>query len=447
VPERALETAARDGRFEAEGWRVRKDGSRFWASVIIDPIRDEHGALLGFTKVTRDATEKHALEEARERLLRGQNLESVGRLTGGVAHEFNNLLTVVLGSLSLISQRSPDPHVQRLLQTADRAGQRGAKLTSQLLSFSRRQTLKPEPSNVNDLISVFELLLRQAVGELVEFELRLDPAIWLLEIDQGQFQSAVLNLVMNARDAMSGRGGTLTLETRNVQVDAATAARLGEISPGAYVVVSVTDTGLGMTEETQRRAIEPFYTTKEIGDGPGLGLSQVYGFVRQSNGQIEIQSRVGQGTTVRIYLPRLLREVAESAGPVKNGHTRKPRGSVLVVEDDPDVLEIAIESLEGLGYKVYSADNAANALTILHRDVPIDVLFTDVVMPNMTGVELARQARLLRPSLRVLLSSGYARDALSGREAIPQDIEFIAKPYPLPVLADRLGSMIKAVNY
>jgi PAS domain S-box-containing protein len=437
-PAQALETAAAQGRYEAEGWRVRKDGSRFWANVVIDPIRDETGHLLGFAKITRDITERHALEEAKNRLYYAQKLETVGQLTAGVAHEFNNLLTAILGSLDFITRLTEDSRVNRFADTAQRAAGRGAKLVSQLLAFSRRQTLQPQTSNINELIRMFEELLRQAGKETIRLELDLDPDLWLSDLDRAQFQSALLNLVINARDAMQG-GGTLTIETRNIDIDARRAAELSEIAPGAYVMVVVRDTGTGMAAEVKARAIEPFYTTKEVGKASGLGLSQAYGFARQSNGQIEIDTEIGRGTIVRLYLPRS----ASTAGVDAGRQSRAGPGRVLVVEDDPDVLEVAVETLRSLGYEVHSATSAPEALTLLQCNVPIDVLFTDIVMPRgMNGIELAREARRLRPHIALLLASGYAEEALG----LSNEMTFLAKPYRLPELADRLKALVGAAG-
>ncbi len=410
------------------------------------PSATSSGVLLGFAQIIRDVTGERALERAKEQLLQAQKMEALGQLTGGVAHAFNNLLTAILGSLSLIAQSTADSRVQRLLDTAQRAAGRGAKLTGQLLAFARRQTLRPQRANVNEVISVFDMLLRHAVGETIAFEVRLDPRIGPVSIDQAQFQSAILNLVVNARDAMSGKGRTLTIETFNLELDAERVAALGEIDPGPYVVVSVRDTGIGMSAETKARAVEPFFTTKEVGQGSGLGLSQVYGFARQSKGQIEIDSEPGRGTTVRLYLPRMAGAPTAEGRPSTLPETRAI-GTVLVVEDDSDVLEITLETLRSLNYQVYSAANAPEALTILQREVPIDVLFTDVVMPmGMSGIELAREARLMRPNLRILLSSGYAREALQGRESIPADLEFIDKPYPQAMLAERLRTLLRRAS-
>jgi signal transduction histidine kinase len=425
---------------------VRKGGTRFWASVVIDRILDAHGNAIGFAKITRDITERHQLERAKEQLFQAQKLETIGQLTGGVAHDFNNLLTAVLGSLSLITQMTTDTRVKRLAETAARAADRGAKLTSQLLAFARRQTLRPQASDLNQLITAFDALLRRAVGETVSVETNLAPELWVAAVDQAQFQSALLNLVVNARDAMPG-GGALVIETKNVVLDESGAAALTEIEPGPYVIASVRDSGSGMTDEVKRRAIEPFYTTKDIDKGTGLGLSQVYGFARQSNGQLEIESERGKGTTVRIYLPRASDDAERATLPKGCAKERPGTPSVLVVEDDPDVLDVTIETVRSLGYQVSSAPNALEALTILgHNDARIDVLFADVVMPKgLDGIELAREARRLRPKLQILLASGYTREGLRSRENIAEDTVFLAKPYQLSVLAETLRQLTRSV--
>jgi CheY-like chemotaxis protein len=371
-------------------------------------------------------------------------METVGQLTGGVAHDFNNLLTAVIGSLSLIGQITTDARVKRLVDTAQRAANRGAKLTAHLLAFSRRQNLRPQTSDLNELIAVFDPLLRRALGEMIGFDTDFGAGLWQVEVDQAQFQSALLNLVINARDAMPN-GGTLRVETRNVELDVARAQALKEIGPGNYAVVAVIDSGEGMPPEVLARAIEPFYTTKEIGKGSGLGLSQVYGFARQSNGQVKIDSEPGKGTAVRIYLPRSANCTVGTWGAdaAEAGAARKP--VVLAVEDDPEVLDVTVETLRSLGYQVLSAVDARDALTVLERDVPIDVLFTDIVMPKgMDGVELARAARRLRPGLRVILASGYTREGLRIREEIGEDIVFLGKPYQLGELADTLRGLTAA---
>jgi CheY-like chemotaxis protein len=323
---------------------------------------------------------------------------------------------------------------------AQRAVGRGAKLTEQLLAFSRKQTLRPQTASANELVRGFETLLRRACGEGIHINLRLANRLWLADLDTAQFQSALLNLVINARDAIVGTG-TITIATGNVALTPEDAARLGEIEAGNYILVSVEDSGVGMPPEILARAVEPFFTTKEVGKGSGLGLSQVHGFVRQSNGQIAIESTVGQGTTVRLYLPKS-DKTAVKLELTPPEEAAASSGNVLVVEDDPDVLQIVVESMEILGYRVVSVRNAQEALDILRGNQSFDIVFSDVVMPGeMNGVLLARQIQLLRPGLPILLASGYAYETLSSREGLNGDIAFISKPYRLPDLAKVLEKL------
>jgi PAS domain S-box-containing protein len=439
LPQRGLEIAAREGRYEAEGWRVRKDGTRFWASVVIDTVRDDNGKVIGFAKVTRDITERRkaqeTLEQTRAALLQAQKMEAIGQLTGGIAHDFNNLLTVVINNLDLIQQHAENPaRTQRLAQAALRAADRGAKLTQQLLAFGRRQPLRPEIADLNDLISGFEALLRRACGESVALEFKLSPGLEAVSIDRAQFESAVLNLVFNARDAMP-RGGVLRIATGRLDVAAGDARAVRGVPPGSYMTVAVEDNGVGMGPDVLERAFEPFFTTKETGKGSGLGLSQVHGFVRQSGGYVLMDSIPGGGTTVTLFLP------AASAGVLAATPEpeRRRLGTVLVVEDDPDVLQSTVEMVRGIGYDVLTAADGFDALSVLRRDLPIDVLFSDVVMPRgMNGIELAREARRLRPQLRVILSSGYASAVLAAEHGLTPDFAFIGKPYRWSDLAEKL---------
>ena len=444
-PEQTLAAARANGRFEGEAWRVRKDGSKFLANIVIDLMHDQDGNFVGYAKITRDITEKRALETAREQLFQSQKMESVGQLTGGVAHDFNNLLTAVSGSLALVLAASTSERTRRLIEVAQRAADRGGKLTHQLLAFSRRQILQPQTSDINELITAFEILFRRAAGETINLQLDLCPAPWLSDIDPAQFQSALLNLVVNARDAMP-KGGALSIETRNLEIGLADAIRMREISPGRYVCVTIHDSGGGMTSEVRDRAIEPFFTTKDVGQGSGLGLSQVYGFVRQSEGQIEIESALGTGTSVSLYLPQstiiMNKDTQMSAIPAETSH-----GTILVVEDDPDVLEIAVAAVESFGYKVHAARDGAEALAILLSEKPVDLLFTDVVMPKgLSGVDLARDARLLQPEIPVLMASGYPREALQERKDNNENMAFIAKPYTLTALSEKLDVMTRHVS-
>jgi PAS domain S-box-containing protein len=443
-PARTLAIASREGRFEGEGWRVRKDGTRFWASAVVDRILDHRGQLIGFAKVTRDMTEKkraeEALEQARAALAQSQKMEAVGQLTGGVAHDFNNLLTVIANGLDLLAGPIRDEvQKHRIIDSAQRAAERGAKLTEQLLAFSRRQPLRPQIHNINALIGEFEAVLRRACPEPVEVEMMLAPLPPAADIDAPQFETALLNLVVNARDAMPG-GGILRLATGIATIDAAQARLMSDLAPGDYVTIAVGDTGEGMSAEVVARACEPFFTTKGVGKGSGLGLSQVYGFVTQSGGYVAIDSKPGAGTTVTLYLPAA---EAASADDAAAAAKQASIGRVLVVEDDPEVLDVTVETLHAIGYEVLTAPDGPSALAVLRRDADIDVLFTDIVMPRgMNGVELAREACRLRPQLRVLLASGYPMSYLApdqaGRE---EEFAFLRKPYRGAELADKLRAL------
>jgi PAS domain S-box-containing protein len=445
LPARSLRTAAAEGKYDEEGWRVRKDGSRFWASTVIDPIFDEDGKLAGFAKVTRDVTERREAQEALERtraaLFHSQKMEVLGQLTGGIAHDFNNMLGVIVLNLDLLTRNKPGERERRLIEIAQHAAQRCAKLTEQLLAFARRQPLLPEIHDISALIRGFETVLRRACGEPIEVTMRLAPKLKASLVDPQQLESALLNLVVNARDAMP-RGGKLTITTENVEIEARQAASMSGISAGEYVMIAIADTGQGMTPEVLAHAVEPFYTTKEVGKGSGLGLSQVYGFVTQSGGHVEIESAPGKGTTVKLYLPVTEHAPAEEELPdLEAPHPLRP-ATVLVVEDDLHLLEAAVETLQSLGYKVLTARDGAQALRNLELGESIDVLFTDVVMPNgMNGVELAREARRLRPSLRVLLASGYPAAAQTTQQDLPSEFSFIAKPYRWPELVDKIRAL------
>lgn len=447
LPARALRTAAEAGRFEHEGWRVRKDGTRFWASVVIDPIRDKSGKLVGFAKVTRDMTEKkrtdEALEATRVALAQSQKMEAVGQLTGGVAHDFNNLLTAITNGLDLLARPLRDEvQKQRIIDGAMRAAERGAKLTQQLLAFARRQPLRPQTHDLNRLIIGFEPVFRRACSESVSVEMALAPGQLPVMVDAAQFETALLNLVVNSRDAMP-HGGRLSIATERVAIDRARAAQLGEISSGDYVLVTVRDTGTGMSRQVLDRAFEPFFTTKQVGKGSGLGLSQVYGFIAQSGGHAAIESQRGKGTAVCLYFPASPRPVRDDGATDATGLVTG-RARVLVVEDDPEVLEVTVATLNHHGYEVLTAPDGPSAIEILRRDDRIDILFSDIIMPNgLNGVELARRAVQLRPQLGVLLASGYPAAALSAdhRVASQAEFSFIGKPYRSAELLDKLQQL------
>ena len=413
------------------------DGAERWIDVRGRLYRDPDGSPTSMAGVVIDTTDRR---EAEQRLSQAQKMEAIGQLTGGVAHDFNNLLTVIVGNLDMIVRR-PDnaQRVERLATSAMTAARRGAEVTEKLLSFSRRQVLRPETVNPNHLLKDFQGLLQRAVGETVGIVLDLDAALDPVRLDPGQFESAILNLAVNARDAMPN-GGTLTIRTENLSLTPERRAAWPDLTPGDYVRVSVSDTGLGMDAATVARAFEPFFTTKDVGKGTGLGLSQVYGFARQGGGQVRVASAPGQGTTITIDLPRSAEPVVQAArADVLLPLRRAAEGEVvLVVEDEAAVLEMAVESLSELGYRTLTATHAAEALQRLKGPERIDILFSDVVMPGgMNGVELATHARALRTGLRVLLASGYTGSAL-GEQGVPVDLPLLSKPYRREDLADKL---------
>ncbi len=427
-PEASLANAAANGRFEQEGWRLRKNGERFWAAVVISPIHDEAtGELIGYAKVTRDITDQReaqeALDRARAALFQSQKMEALGQLTGGVAHDFNNFLTVIVNNLAMIEHLTSDPRILDLVGAAHRAADRGAKLTQQLLAFARRQPLQPRQHDLNVLIREFEALLRRACGKSVEMEFQLNASVPVAEVDRNQFEGALLNLVVNSNDAMP-EGGRIVIRTGREEVDNVH-AQAGGVPAGSYVRVEVEDNGTGIPADILQRVFEPFFTTKEVGKGTGLGLSQVDGFVRQLGGFVEVASQVGEGTRISVYLPSA---GGGSGDPrlAKSG----PEGTVLIVEDDPDVMAIAVEIFRGLGYDAVTAGNTSDALSLLEGNENVQIMFSDVVMPNgPNGVELARRARRLRPDLPILLTSGYPQRALAGDLSELSNFHFIAKPY------------------
>jgi signal transduction histidine kinase len=391
----------------------------------------------------RDITEhKHAVEARRlaeEQLHQSQKMEAVGQLTGGVAHDFNNLLTVISGNLELIADQPADiRRVRRLAAAALHAADRGAKLTAQLLAFSRRQRLHPKFVNANQVIREFQALIRQAVGEGCEVKLLTDESLWLCHVDPPLLQTALLNLALNGRDAMPD-GGVLEIETRNIVLDD---AGVTGCSPGSYVRLSVTDSGCGMPPDVRDRIFEPFFTTKEVDKGTGLGLSMVYGFVHQSGGHIAVESAVGVGTTVSLYLPKATQAPDSEAEAVQSQAVPGGSERLLVVEDDESLLQVTSELLSEFGYQVTAARNGAEAIQILESGQEFDLMFSDVLMaPGMTGVELAREARRLSKGIKVLLTSGYAENVLQ-RHGAADEFPIIDKPFRLADLAHRLRSVL-----
>jgi signal transduction histidine kinase/CheY-like chemotaxis protein len=386
-------------------------------------------------------TRNAELTRSRAEFARVQRFEAIGQLVGGVAHDFNNLLTVVTGGLDLLL-RDPGltPRNQRLVGLAMQAAQRGAQLTQQLLTFARKQVLRPEVLNPNEVIANLETFVSPATGEQVDVVTQLSPVLWPARLDRTQFETALVNLVLNARDAIDGEG-RIVIATRNIALAAGT---LADVPAGDYALVSVSDAGCGMTSEDSARAFEPFFTTKEIGKGSGLGLSQVYGFVRGAGGMVRIESRLGHGTTVEMYLPKST-EPAAKAEPIGIVPIRAAQGheTVLVVEDDPDVLNVAVSGLVELGYDVKTATDAREALEIVRSDPGIDVLFSDVVMPGgMNGAQLAMEAQRLRGDLKVLLTSGYTASALTEEHGLPEQMDVLRKPYRREELANKLRLII-----
>jgi PAS domain S-box-containing protein len=448
LPGRGLKTAEREGRWETEGWRVRKDGSRFWAHVIIDALRSDYGELLGFAKITRDITERKEaegeLEQARQALFQSQKMEALGQLTGGVAHDFNNLLTIIVGGLDTVARSKPDEtaRIERALDMARHAAERAASLTSRLLAFSRRQPLQPTPTDLNILVRNMTELLHRTLGEQVEIEGVLSPGLWMVDVDQNQLESAILNLAVNARDAMPS-GGKLIIETSNTSLDHSYAATASEVVPGPYVVLSVSDTGSGIAEDVLQRVFEPFFTTKPLGRGTGLGLSMVYGFVKQSGGHVTIYSEPGYGTSVKLYLPQYTgdepaaaRRAPEECPGARNDEV------VLVVEDNDQVRAFSVMALTDLGYKVLEERNAEEALPALAADQRIDLLFTDVMLPGETGRVLADRAVELRPGLGVLFTTGYSRNAIVHHGRLDRGVELLLKPFTFDQLARRVREVL-----
>jgi signal transduction histidine kinase len=398
----------------------------------------------GLAVYFRDVTEqKHAVEARRfmeEQLHQSQKMEAVGQLTGGVAHDFNNLLTVVTGNLELIEKSAADSRkVQRFAAAAQHAADRGAKLTAQLLAFSRRQTLNPKLVSANQLLSGFQEIIRRAVGTGCEFKVLSEESLWPCYVDPSLLESALLNLALNARDAM-GDGGTLTIETRNVVLGE---GKVAGCPAGSYVSLSVTDTGCGMSPELRDRIFEPFFTTKEIGKGTGLGLSMVYGFVHQSGGHIAVKSAPGAGTTFTLYLPKAAQapEAEEHAIPTQALPTGSER--ILLVEDDDDILELTSVVLTQLGYHVVCAHDGEKAKRMLASGQEFDLLFSDIVMsPGIDGVELAREARRLNTGIKILLTSGNAEDVLARHKAVGE-FPIVRKPFHRADLAQRLRSILE----
>jgi len=408
--------------------------------LAIEQARDEARLAANTARA-----EMAAREDAETRLRQMQKMESIGQLTGGIAHDFNNMLAIVIGSLDLAErrlEREPDRALQSI-ENAREGAQRAATLTARLLAFSRQQPLAPVPLDANKLVSGMSELLRRALGEHVLVETVLAGGLWTTFVDASQLESALLNLAVNGRDAMPD-GGRLTIETANSYLDEAYAATREEVQPGQYVAICVSDTGVGMSNEVAAQAFEPFFTTKGIGKGTGLGLSQVFGFVKQSGGHIAIYSEIGEGTTVKLYLPRHIGPAAVRSAPEASEAIPQGKTSdiILVVEDEDRVRHFAVDALRELGYTVLSASNGFNGLDIIRDQPRLSLLLTDIVMPRMNGRQLADEARQILPGLRVLYTTGYTRNAVVHNGILDPGVALLAKPFTIAQLALRVRAIL-----
>ncbi|HEX6721492.1 MAG TPA: ATP-binding protein [Burkholderiaceae bacterium] len=451
-PVRFERELVKTGRYlELSAFRIDPPERR-QVAVLFKDVTQRHRAERALRELN-ETLERRVAEEVAERtktaeaLRQSQKMEAVGQLTGGIAHDFNNMLAVIMNSLELLDRKfiGSDPIAKRFIEAAKNGGKRAAQLTQRLLAFSRQQPLNPEPVDANKLVANMSDLLRHSLGGAVLLETVLAGGLWRTHADRNQLENAILNLAVNGRDAMAD-GGRLTIETANCHLDSRYAAGHDGLAEGQYVLIAVTDTGIGMAPEVVAKAFDPFFTTKEVGRGTGLGLSQVYGFVKQTGGHVKIYSEVGQGTTVKIYLPRLTGEhVGESAiDEVPQVALGGNQEVILVVEDEPDVRQISVASLRELGYRVLEADSAATALRLLDAHPEIDLLFTDVVMPEINGRKLADEAQRRRPGLKVLFTTGYTRNAVVHNGALDPGVQLIGKPFSLEELAVRLREVLDA---
>lgn len=434
-PARALATALAEGKYETEAWRIRKDGSRFFANVIIDPILDDQGRFAGFAKITRDITERRqtqeALEQARISLFQAQKLQALGELTGGIAHDFNNLMTVIRGSAELLSTANlPAPRRRRYLEAIIETVDRASDLTGHLLAFGRRQSLNPRRIDLNLRLDALGEVLSRTLDPQIHVRLELAEGLWPVDADDAQLETALLNAAFNARDAMPG-GGALTLAAVN---------RPGADGADDSVSLSISDTGSGMPPEVLARVFEPFFTTKPIGKGTGLGLSQIHGFAAQSGGRAEIDSRVGSGTTVRLILPRS----TSQAGTIATSdleYRPLPGGQrILLVEDNDKVRDFAADLLEQMGFRITRASSAEDGWELMQNERP-ELLFSDIVMPGLGGIALARMARKHWPDLPILLATGYSEEIAGGNV---DNFIIVAKPYSRETLSRALASLLTA---
>jgi PAS domain S-box-containing protein len=419
-----------------------KDGSYRWISWV--GIQEDDFVYCTGRDITAERAAEIELAAAQDALRHSQKMEAIGQLTGGIAHDFNNLLTGIIGSLDIVRKRiaaNRTDEIDRFMDAASTSAQRAAALTHRLLAFARRQSLDTRPNDVNRLVASMEDLLDRTLGERIEMKCTLAGDLWTAFIDANQLENAVLNLAINARDAMPD-GGRLTIETANVQLDEAYVSGYEDLRPGDYVVISVSDSGIGMSPEVLTKAVDPFFTTKPVGEGTGLGLSVIYGFVKQSRGHLRIHSEQGRGTTVKLFLPRALQDAV--ALDTVTVDTPRGRGeTILVVEDDATVRLIMGDALQDLGYAVLVAPDARAAIPLLQSDRRIDLMISDVILPHINGKKLAETARALRPHLKVLFVSGYAPNALVRGDFLDQGMDMLTKPFALDALGAKVHAMIR----
>ena len=441
LPARVLHTALVEGRFESEGWRVRKNGEQFWANAVIDAVRDEQGNLVGFAKITRDITERRnaqlALQKAQEQMAQSQKMDALGQLTGGIAHDFNNLLMVVSGHAQALRKRATDERSVAGLEAIELAASRGASLTRQLLGFSRRQHVNPIAMNLRSRVDAFKEMLTSSLRGDVKLIIDIPAGIWPIQVDQGELELTLLNLALNARDAMP-EGGVVTLSARNVVLER------GPDQPleGEFVALAVSDIGVGIPRENLPRIFEPFFTTKAVGQGTGLGLSQVYGFAQQAGGRATARSEVGRGTTVTLHIPRTRLAVQESSG-AEDDDERMQHGRILLVEDNAEVAAVSRMMLEQLGYEVTVVNDAAAALRTLEGR-RFDLVFSDIVMAGeKDGLALAAAVKERFPETPVLLTSGYSKAADRAEVRFP----ILRKPYQVSALRKAVSDAIAGVYF
>jgi PAS domain S-box-containing protein len=432
-PARALGIAREHGRYEEEGWRVRKDGSFFWASIVIDAIKED-GRLIGFAKITRDITERREaqlkLERMQKQLAESQKLDALGQLTGGVAHDFNNLLMVVGGSAQVLKKYAGDEKSRRAVAAIEAAARRGAALTSQLLTFARRQNVNPQTIHLGERMQAVREVLNAGVGGTVQLTIEVKDDVWPIKADISELETALVNLVINARDAMPD-GGAIRISAENVRLN-------DEVNKGDFVAIRVCDSGAGIAPDVLQKVFDPFFTTKAVGKGTGLGLSQVHGFAYQAGGLVALASELGKGTTVTISLPRDKPGIVSVRSP---GTASSGSGTILLVEDNPDVAAASTGLLEQLGYAVRWVCNAEEALAEIDDTDGVDLVFSDIVMPGkMDGLALAQAIREKYPRLPILLATGYS-DAL---RKVSLGFQILRKPYEIHELSQALAKVAAA---